>query len=194
MNKSNKTFWVIGATVLLIIAGGVWFFTKGSTSPSENTGPVTTTSETSGPGAVTVKTSTGTVAQVVAQVTNGGTFAAYLASTGVGATLTGKGPYTIFVSTDGAFSRLTPGTITNMTAAQKKRMVQYHVVAGKSIDIDAVNNGQIQALSRDALNFNVDGGKVYVNSGYVLDAYKASNGMVYVINAVLLPPTSTFDN
>jgi len=170
---------------------------QGSTAATEEetiTPVATTTSEVSGASQVRVQTSTGTVAAVVANVSNGETFASYLASTGVGATLTGKGPYTVFVSTDGAFSRLAPGTISSMTAAQKKRMVQYHVVAGKLLDVDAINNGQIQALSRDTLNFNVDGNKVYVNSGYVLQAYKASNGMVYVINAVLLPPTSAFDN
>lgn len=188
MKYNNKKVWVIALVALIVIAGLVWFVNK----DKEENIPLplpTTPGETSGAGQVNVKTSTGTVAQVVAQVTNGGTFASYLSSTGVGATLTGKGPYTIFVSTDGAFSRLAPGTITKMTAAQKKRMVQYHVVAGKSLDIDAVNNGQIQALSRDTINFNVDGGKVYVNSGYVLQGYKATNGMVYVINAVLLPPT-----
>lgn len=194
---NSKVWWIVGILVLVAILGGVWFMSQGSTAATEEetiTPVATTTSEVSGASQVRVQTSTGTVAAVVANVSNGETFASYLASTGVGATLTGKGPYTVFVSTDGAFSRLAPGTISSMTAAQKKRMVQYHVVAGKLLDVDAINNGQIQALSRDTLNFNVDGNKVYVNSGYVLQAYKASNGMVYVINAVLLPPTSAFDN
>ena len=155
---------------------------------------VTTTgsAETSGAGQVQIETSTQNVGAVVAGIANGGTFASYLSRTGVGATLVGRGPYTVFVATDGAFSRLAPGTIAHMSAAELKRMVQYHIVAGKKLDVDAVNSGQVQALSKDTLNFNVDtkNGAVYVNSGYVLHAYKATNGIVYVINSVLLPPTA----
>ena len=130
------------------------------------------------------------VSDVIAGIDNGARFRQLMAETGVANAITGKGPYTVFVATDGAFGRLVPGTINNMTAAQKKRTLQYHVVSGKKLDVDAVNSGQVQALSQDTLNFQVDTktGKAYVNSGAVIATYKAKNGIVYVINAVLLPP------
>ncbi len=189
--QNSTTKWIIGAAVILVVALGLWWYASGqSAAPQQPATTTTTDSELSGPGQVTVNTTTSDVASVIAGISNGATFASYLSSTGVGATLTGKGPYTVFVSTDGAFSRLAPGTISAMTAAERKRMVQYHVVVGKRLDVDAVNSGQIQALSKDTLNFQVDTvkGAVYVNSGYVLKAYKATNGIVYVINSVLLPP------
>ncbi|TSC68985.1 MAG: beta-Ig-H3/fasciclin [Parcubacteria group bacterium Gr01-1014_56] len=190
-SQNNITKWVIGAVVVLALVLGLWWFmgTQSTTQPVVTT----STSETSGPGQVTITTTSSDVAAVVASISNGGTFASYLSSTGVGATLTGKGPYTVFVSTDGAFSRLTPGTISALSAAELKRMAQYHIVVGKRLDVDAISSGQIQALSKDTLNFQVDTtkGAVYVNSGYVLKAYKATNGIVYVINSVLLPPKPT---
>jgi uncharacterized surface protein with fasciclin (FAS1) repeats len=140
------------------------------------------------PGTTTNGQSSGTVASAVANAEYGTRFNQLLAQSGVLSAISGKGPYTVFVPSDGAFGRLAQGTINNMSAAELKRTMQYHIVAGKSLDVDALNNSQIQALSRDTLNFRVDKGVVYVNSGQVLKSYKTKNGMVYVINAVLLPP------
>jgi uncharacterized surface protein with fasciclin (FAS1) repeats len=109
--------------------------------------------------------------------------------TGVGATLGAKGPYTVFVSTDAGFSLLPAGTVSRMTAAEKKRFVQYSIVSGRALDINAVNSGSVKTLSGDTLNFHVGStGLVQVNSSYALGAYKTSNGIVYVLNQPLLPP------
>ncbi len=193
MDSTNNTWsWAIGVLVVVVLGLGVWWWM--SAQPASPTTPNTTgTSETSGPGKVEVETSSSNVASVIASISNGGTFYSLLSGTVGTSSLAGKGPYTVFVSTDGAFSRLAPGTISSMSAAERKRTVQYHIVSGKRIDVDAVNSGQITALSKDMLNFQVDAAKgaVYVNSGYVLHAYKATNGMVYVINSVLLPPKVT---
>jgi uncharacterized surface protein with fasciclin (FAS1) repeats len=149
-----------------------------------------TTSETGGAGPVAVVSSSETVAAIVAGVSNGGTFNSLLSQTGLLSSIKGKGPYTVFVATNGAFDRVVPGTISSMTAAQLKRLVEYHIVSGKSLEVSANFSGEVTALSGDILNFQVNTTThaVYVDSGYVLEAYKASNGMVYVINTVLLPP------
>ena len=117
-------------------------------------------------------------------------FSALLAQTGVAALLKGKGPYTIFVPTDRALRELPSGTLENMTAAQIKRLVEYHVVMGRAIDVDAVDTGTVQALSGDALNFSLQTGdqSARVNSSIVLEGYTTKNGIVYLINSVLLPP------
>ena len=83
--------------------------------------------------------------------------------------MTGKGPYTVFVPTDGAFANLTDA-ISTMTAAEKKRLVQYAVVSGKRLDLDAVSSGTHIALSKDTLNFQVHPQTklAYVNNGYAL--------------------------
>ncbi len=191
--KFTQTQWVIGAVAILVIALVVWLWASGTgiSTPATTSPTGTNGTETSGTGQVNiVNSSATTVAGILSTIPNAGRFNQLLAQTGVATTLTGKGPFTVFVATDGAFSRLVPGTINNQTPTELKRTMQYHVVSGKTLDIDAVNSGQIQALSKDPLNFQVDAtkGAVYVNSGSVLKAYKVKNGIVYVINSVLLPP------
>ncbi len=134
-----------------------------------------------------------TVAQVVASLSGVSEFQSAFVSTGVSASLTGKGPYTVFVPTDTGYNLVKPGTITGMSAAEFKRFVQYHVVSGRALDLDALQNGTIQALSKDTLNFAVQKstGFVQVNSSFAVTAYKASNGIVYVINQPLIPPAKT---
>ncbi len=197
-NQNNSIFaWVAGVIVVALIVFGLWWLFQ---SPSTTTGDTatttpqvaTTTVETTPTPVATateVRTSS-TVDAIVASLTNATKFAALYSSTGVSASITGKGPYTVFVPTDSAFANLSPGTLSGMTAAQTKRLVQYHVVSGKILDLDAVSSGHYTALSKDMLNFNVQSQTklAYVNSGYTITQYKASNGIVYVISAVLVPP------
>jgi uncharacterized surface protein with fasciclin (FAS1) repeats len=131
------------------------------------------------------------VAAIVAGLTGSSEYAGFFSDTGVAGSVGAKGPYTVFVSTDGGYALLKPGTITNMTAAQKKRMIQYSVVSGKMLDVNVADSGSVKALSGDLLNFNVGStGLVQVNSSYALAAYKGSNGIVYILNQPLVPPTS----
>ncbi|MES2006690.1 MAG: fasciclin domain-containing protein [Patescibacteria group bacterium] len=193
MNPNTRRILIIGGAVIVALL--LWWL-MGWQSSTKVSNTATTTPQggvSSGPGGVTVQNSPGTVRDVIADIEYGSRFSQLLSSTGVGATLTGKGPYTVFVSTDGAFGRLVPGTVNSLSATELKRLVQYHVVVGKRLDVDALQSGQIQALSRDTLNFNVDAAKkeVYVNSGRVIAAYSTSNGIVYVINSVLVPPKAT---
>ena len=195
MSTSNTFGWVIGV-VVVVIAGLVfwWGSSTGFTfrySPEAQTVATSTDSSKDESARVVVETrSSSTVAQIVASVSNANTFNAYMAQTGIAAQITGKGPYTVFVATDGAFNRLSPGTLAAMTSADLKRMMQYHVVVGRTLDIDAVSSGNIQALSKDMLNFDLrlSDGMVLVNSAKIITQYKAKNGIVYVLNTVLLPP------
>lgn len=181
MKKWPVAGLLFAAFILLVL----WYF-MGGTFPFVNDLINTTTNNL---GETTSPSGSKTVAQVIAGIEAGSRFSQLLSSTGVGSSITGKGPYTVFVSTDGAFGRLVPGTVNNLSAAEQKRLIQYHVVSGKKLDVDAVTSSQIQALSKDTLNFQVDANKnVYVNSGKVLETYRASNGIVYVINSVLIPP------
>ncbi len=117
-------------------------------------------------------------------------FSALLQSTGVAAQLKGKGPYTIFVPTDRAMRQLPAGMLSTMSATELKRFVQYHVVPTRSIDVNAVDTGFVQALSGDTLNLSVQAGdqSSRVNNSVVLEGYTTKNGMVYLINSALLPP------
>ncbi len=200
MNNNNTLNWVIGAIVIVLIILGIWWYMQANPATTNDgtattTPQVATTTGTGGTGGnatpVTseIRTSA-TVNGVISSLSGVGTFASLYSSTGVSASVTGKGPYTVFVPTDAAIAALAPGSITNLTAAQKKRLVQNHVVSGKMLDLDAVSSGVHTSLSKDTLNFQVQPQTkiAYVGSGYAIKQYKASNGMVYVITAVLTPP------
>lgn len=205
MNRDNAWSWVGGIILALLIIGGlVWWFNGGSStqagdmaSTTDMTSATTSAIDTSGtntteaPVVVNTKNSGKSIAQIVAGLTGSSEYASLFSGTGVGATLGSRGPYTVFVSTNTGYGLLKPGTITNMTAAQKKRMVQYSIVPSKALDVNVQDSGSVKALSGDELNFSVGTTDlVQVNSSYALAAYKASNGIVYVINQPLIPPTS----
>jgi len=199
MDTQNSIFgWIVGAVVVVFIIAGIWWFVQAN--PATPNGMATTTpngaATTTGTGAneapsasTEVRTST-TVNGVIASLANSSRFASLYTSSGVSNSVTGTGPFTVFVPADSAFANLSPDTLTNMSATERQRLVQYHIVVGKMLDFDAVSAGNHTALSKDALNFNVNPqNKVaYVGSGYVITQYRASNGIVYVISAVLVPP------
>src|SRR3990167_1072859 len=187
MNE-NKGIWLGGLALLIVAVLGLWWFSA-SRSPSI-AGVDNATTSTSGSGSSVSKTdrSSSDVVSIAQSISGASTFGGWLSSSGVSAQITGKGPYTIFVPTDAAVAKLKAGTFTNLSAAGKKRFVQYHIVKGRAIDVDAQISGTILALSGVDLNFDNTNNIAMVNSGIIIAQYKGSNGMVYVINTVLVPP------
>lgn len=202
----NKTFWV--AAVILVVLGALGFWWASSGLPlstwtgfgSRATTTVATTTTQGGntggsnSGGPVVSTTNQDVASIVAGLSGASTFKSLFSSTGVAAAIKPSTTmkYTIFVPTDGSISQLTPGTITNLSAAEKKRLVQYHVISGRAVDTDSQVAGQMQALSGDMLNFNFGANGIpMVNSALIVSQYNGTNGTVYVIDNVLLPPKKT---
>lgn len=195
----------IGVIFALIAVTGFWYLWSMSANGSIFGGPdlndtaSTTDTEAATTPATDQKSTTiaapsksrtrSTVVEVAKSLSGTSQFNALFKSTGVAASITGPGPYTIFVPTNGAFSQLPPGTITKMSTAQKLRFMQYHVIAGRAIDSEAQVAGTIQALSGDALNFSFGVDRIpLVNSAIFIEKHQASNGVVYLIDNVLLPP------
>lgn len=198
MNNNNRVWIWGGVVVLVLVFGAWWLYSAQSPSGMQSADygePSASSTDALGPtGTVAAEDRTSSnVGSVVASLGGESRFAGLLVSTGVSAQLTGKGPYTIFVPTDASFGLLPTGTINNLNAAQLKRLVQYHIVSGKMIDVNAQVAGTVPALSKDLLNFSKEPNDVSarVNSSAVIRAYRTSNGIVYVVNQVLLPPTST---
>lgn len=189
--------WVWGAVVVLaiLVGVGVWYQTSNTNqvNPVNYGQPAASSTgalaSATGP-VVPENRSSSTISGILGTLQNDSRFSGLLANTGVSATLTGKGPYTVFVPTDGSFGRLPTGTVNNLSATELKRLVQYHIISGKMIDVNAQVAGTVPALSKDPLNFSyeIDDKSARVNSAKIVAAYKASNGIVYVIDTVLLPP------
>lgn len=197
----TRDIW-IGVIALIIIAGlGIWWLSSanqsnGSINATMATSTATSTAATSSAQNIqepqAVNRGSQTVAAIAENISGASEFASLLTSTGVAAQLKGPGPYTVFVPTDGAFSQLPAGTISGLSAAAKKRFVEYSIVSGRAVNVTAEFSGSIQALSGDALNFSFNATNIpMVNSGILITEYKASNGVVYLIDNVLIPPVST---
>lgn len=197
-NSMIRTLGILVAIVLVV--GGFWWWAS-STSMNiswlpfvgkkavQETATTTEQVATTTTG-VRVSRSNSDVASIVSTIPEASRFATLFVSSGVRTEVSGKGPYTIFVPTNGAFSQLSPGTLDGMNTAERKKMVQYHVVSGRAVDTDALESGTIVALSGDPLNFDVrDSDQIArVNSGIIMEAYTGKNGVVYLINSVLIPP------
>jgi uncharacterized surface protein with fasciclin (FAS1) repeats len=188
MNE-NKGMWLGGLALVIVAVLGLWWFSTSQPIVGGVDSMASSTSETGSNGSVTrVDRSSSSVVSIAQSISGASTFGGWLSSSGVAAQLTGKGPYTIFVASDAAVAKLKAGTFTNLSAAGKKRFVEYSIVKGRAIDVDAQVSGTIPALSGDDLNFDNTNNIPMVNSGVVIAQYKGSNGVVYLINTVLVPP------
>lgn len=107
--------------------------------------------------------------------------------------LSNAGPFTVFAPTDDAFAKLPAGTVENLVKPENKTTLQhileYHVYVG-NIREEQIRDGmtlnQVN-LENVILNVSPDG-KITINGANVIGAVSASNGTVYVIDTVLLPP------
>jgi uncharacterized surface protein with fasciclin (FAS1) repeats len=121
------------------------------------------------------------------------TLAKALAAADLVATLKAPGPFTVFAPTDEAFAKLPPATLTNLLKPENKAMLRrvltYHVVPGKVMAADVVKVSAAKAVSGDMLPIAVNGSTVTVDKARVVKTdISTSNGVIHVIDTVLLPP------
>ena len=122
------------------------------------------------------------------------TLAKALAAADLVNTLKGPGPFTVFAPTDAAFAKLPAGTLDTLLKPENKALLQhvltYHVVAGKVMAADALTLTSAKTVSGDALPINAAGNTVTVGKATVVKAdVVATNGVIHVVDTVLLPPT-----
>ncbi len=108
------------------------------------------------------------------------------------ATLSGPGPFTVFAPTDDAFSALPAGTVESLIAPENKEkltgILTYHVVAGTVMAGDLSDGMKAQTVNGSEITVTIADGKVKINGANVVLADVAtSNGVIHVIDAVLLP-------
>ncbi len=120
------------------------------------------------------------------------TLAAALAAAGLVDTLKGPGPFTVFAPTDAAFAKLPDGTLTDLLKPENKdklkAILTYHVVAGKDMAKDVAGLTSVKTVNGKELTIKVVDGKVMVGNATVITAdIEASNGVIHVIDTVLLP-------
>jgi uncharacterized surface protein with fasciclin (FAS1) repeats len=109
-------------------------------------------------------------------------------------TLKGAGPFTVFAPTDAAFAKLPAGALDNLLKPENKAMLRrvltYHVVPGSVMAADVVKMKSAKAVSGDLLSIEATGNSVLVDKAHVVKTdIMASNGVIHVIDTVLLPPS-----
>ena len=120
------------------------------------------------------------------------TLATALQAAGLVDTLKGKGPFTVFAPTDEAFSKLPAGTIESLLKPENKEKLKaillYHVVSGDVTAAQVVKLSSAKTINGQNLKLAVKDGTVMVNDATVVKTdVLASNGVIHVIDTVLLP-------
>ena len=119
------------------------------------------------------------------------TLVAAATAAGLVDTLKSAGPFTVFAPTDDAFAKLPAGTVDALLKdpAKLKDILLYHVVAGKVTAADVVKLTSAKTVQGANITIKVDGSKVMVNdANVVITDIQASNGVIHVIDKVILPP------
>ena len=172
----------------LVLALAACTSTAATPSPSATPAPVATPS--AAPSAAAEE-------DIVGTATAAGSFKTLLtAATAAGLveTLQGKGPFTVFAPTDEAFAALPAGTLDKLLADKEalKNVLLYHVVAGDVTADQVVKLTSATSVEGAPIAISVKDGKVYLNDSarVVTPDVMASNGVIHVIDKVILPPTN----
>ena len=132
-----------------------------------------------------------TIVDVAAGSGQFNTLVAAVKAAGLVETLNGKGPFTVFAPTDEAFAKLPAGTVENLLKPENKEklvaVLTYHVLPGELMAAD-VRTTNAKTVNGKKLAIKVHDGKVTVGGANVVKTdVAASNGVIHVIDAVLIP-------
>lgn len=169
----------------------------GVTATGRTTAPITTTTGTTTTGASTAAGGTAAASDetIVDALVADGRFTSLveaLGATGLDSVLEGAGPFTVFAPTDAAFAALPAGAfdqLLNDPSGQLTDILRYHVIAGRTLSEDLSNSMLATTVQGKSVRFEVQGNTVRVNGAtLVTKDIETENGVVQVIDAVILPP------
>lgn len=129
-----------------------------------------------------------------------GTLLAAVTKAELAETLGGKGPFTVFAPTDAAFEKLPKGTVANLLKKENRdqlvKILTYHVVSGRVYSDAAIAAESAKTLQGQPVKIRVNANGIAINEARVVAAdVQATNGVIHVIDSVLLPPSlSTSDS
>lgn len=135
---------------------------------------------------------TGTIVDVAASNPSFTTLVQAVQAAGLVETLSGQGPFTVFAPTNEAFAALPAGTLEKLLKPENRdilrKILTYHVLSG-TVRSTAIRPGQVTTVEGSPVTLRVRNGQIAVNNSTVTTAdIQTSNGIIHVINRVLLPP------
>jgi uncharacterized surface protein with fasciclin (FAS1) repeats len=174
------------AFISLLAAGSLVFAACGSDDAD-------TTPTTAAP--VTTDAPADEAGDIVAVAVGAGSFttlAAALGAAGLVETLQGAGPFTVFAPTDEAFAALPDGLLDALLLPENAeiltKILLFHVVSGSTITSDMVAAGDVIMASGDVATIVVEGGTITIAGAEIVAVdVEASNGVIHVINSVMVP-------
>ena len=146
-------------------------------------------------GSITVNASSNTVVDIIVGSEDHNTLEAAVIAAELADDLSAEGPFTVFAPTDDAFALLPEGTVESLLedpTGQLADILLHHVYAGNAMSTDLSDGMMIPTLLGTELNVTIDIGTVMIDNAMVTVAnIEADNGIVHVIDAVLIPDTET---
>lgn len=123
------------------------------------------------------------------------TLAAALDAAGLVTTLKGSGPFTVFAPTDAAFAKLPAGTVEELLKPENKEkltaILTYHVVPGAVMAEQVTQLSEAKTVNGAMVKISAKNGKVMINDANVVKPnIETSNGVIHVIDRVILPPST----
>jgi uncharacterized surface protein with fasciclin (FAS1) repeats len=183
--------------VLALSAAAVLGACSSSSKSSDTTSSSAETTTTMS--APTTMAANNTIVDIAASNPDFSTLVTAVKAAGLADTLAGPGPFTVFAPTNEAFAKLPAATLQSLLEPQNKQqlanILTYHVVGAKVMAAD-VQAGKVKTVSGAEITIGVSGGNVTITDGQgnVAKVIKtdivASNGVIHVIDTVLLPPKS----
>ncbi len=132
-----------------------------------------------------------TVVEVAAGNPDFSTLVTAIKAANLAETLSGAGPFTVFAPTNAAFAKLPAGTVENLLKPENKdqlaAVLTYHVVAGKVLAADVVKLKTANTVNGKAVTIDTSKGVMVNNATVTTTDIAASNGVIHVIDTVLLP-------
>jgi uncharacterized surface protein with fasciclin (FAS1) repeats len=121
------------------------------------------------------------------------TLVSLVTAAGLVETLKGPGPFTVFAPTDDAFAAVPQETLDALAAdptGALTAVLTYHVVPGKVMAADVTDGLEAATVQGDDVSFTIIDGKVMINDANIVTTdIECSNGVIHVIDAVILPPS-----
>ncbi len=146
-----------------------------------------------GPAAIAGHKTTGNIVEVAQEAGQFNTLIAAAKAAGLAGALTGEGPLTVFAPTDEAFAALPEGTVESLLEPENKEqlvaILTYHVAPARLKASDVVASDTIETLNGKQPAISVNGSQVKIDGANIVKVdVAASNGVIHVIDKVLLPP------
>jgi uncharacterized surface protein with fasciclin (FAS1) repeats len=193
MQESNKTAGIAAGVVALVVIGGgiIWFMTSNNDNETANNNTTESTQMTE------AAQPTQDIVEIASSDEQFSTLVTAVSAAGLVETLQGEGPFTVFAPTNAAFEKLPAGTVESLLEPANKDqlagILTYHVVPGSVMSSDLSDGQKVKTVQGNELTVRISGGTVQLEdatgarSTVTKTDIKASNGVIHVIDTVVMP-------